>query len=267
MYGYIYLTTNLINNKIYVGQHKSSTIYDNYLGSGVNFKKALKKYGRNNFKKEILTTCDNEEELNLKEMYYIELYNAKDITIGYNISQGGKERFFTGLKHSELSKQKMSITAKNRVHKPTTSGNKWMHKGDIEKSVPSNLIDVYLAQGFQFGRLVKQVAWNKNKTKNDSEILYKQSLKRKELLNNHPIGCYGRKGKENSNFDLEKYNSLLKLGTEIYSFWYENGKCATKSKYKISDFMYEELCKDLNIIETKEHRFYIKSKAFKKRNK
>ena len=45
----IYKTTNLINGKIYIGQSNGKAKY--YLGSGINFKKALKKYGRKNFQK------------------------------------------------------------------------------------------------------------------------------------------------------------------------------------------------------------------------
>ncbi len=48
MYGYIYLTTNLINKKKYVGQHKSSKFDERYKGSGKLIKKAFKKYGKEN---------------------------------------------------------------------------------------------------------------------------------------------------------------------------------------------------------------------------
>ena len=49
MIGYIYLTTNLVNNKKYIGQHRSSTFDPSYLGSGTLFVKALKKYGKKKF--------------------------------------------------------------------------------------------------------------------------------------------------------------------------------------------------------------------------
>ena len=42
MYGYIYITTNLINNKIYIGQHKSKNYDKKYLGSGLLLKRAQK---------------------------------------------------------------------------------------------------------------------------------------------------------------------------------------------------------------------------------
>ena len=49
-YYYVYLTTNLINGKKYIGQHYGE-LDDYYLGSGSILKKAILKYGRKNFKK------------------------------------------------------------------------------------------------------------------------------------------------------------------------------------------------------------------------
>lgn len=92
MYGYIYLTTNLINNKKYIGQHRSDEFDSAYSGSGVLFVKALKKYHRSNFKTEILATCETEEELNEQEIAYISKYNAVEDLMFYNISYGGYRR-------------------------------------------------------------------------------------------------------------------------------------------------------------------------------
>lgn len=52
--GYIYKTTNLVNGKIYVGKRQMPHFDDSYYGSGTVFKAALKKYGKANFKREIL---------------------------------------------------------------------------------------------------------------------------------------------------------------------------------------------------------------------
>ena len=44
-YYYIYKTTNVVNNKIYIGKHKSKDLDNNYLGSGKILQLAVKKYG------------------------------------------------------------------------------------------------------------------------------------------------------------------------------------------------------------------------------
>ncbi len=51
MYYTIYQTTNLINNKIYLGQHKTNNPYDSYYGSGTALINSIKKYNKHNFKK------------------------------------------------------------------------------------------------------------------------------------------------------------------------------------------------------------------------
>lgn len=90
MYGFIYRTTNLINGRQYIGQHKYCGKIDKYyLGSGVALNNAIKKYGRENFKREIICTCGTLEELNQKEMYYIKLYNAVNNKNFYNLAVGG----------------------------------------------------------------------------------------------------------------------------------------------------------------------------------
>lgn len=85
---YIYLTTNLINGKKYIGQHKGLPD-DDYLGSGSTFLKALKKYGKENFSKEILCFCQTREEADKKEREIIQFYNAVEDKTFYNNSEGG----------------------------------------------------------------------------------------------------------------------------------------------------------------------------------
>jgi hypothetical protein len=63
---YIYKTTNLVNGKAYIGKHNGA-LTDDYLGSGTLLKCAIEKYGRENFKKEILYISKNEEENREKE--------------------------------------------------------------------------------------------------------------------------------------------------------------------------------------------------------
>jgi hypothetical protein len=88
MYYLIYKITNLINNKIYIGKHKTLDKNDSYFGSGSLLKNAILKYGINNFKKEIVFECLSEEEMeNREEEIVNEDFVARLDT--YNIQIGG----------------------------------------------------------------------------------------------------------------------------------------------------------------------------------
>jgi len=85
MYGYIYKTTNLINNKTYVGQHKSNKLeLSVYKGSGIILLEAFKKYGFDNFICELIESCESKEVLNEREKYWI-----NELKPDYNVSEGG----------------------------------------------------------------------------------------------------------------------------------------------------------------------------------
>lgn len=89
MYGYIYLTTNLVNGKKYIGQHKSKVFDSNYLGSGNLITQAIKKYGKKNFTVEVLEWCVSLDELNSREYHYTKSFNAVSSPQYYNLVEGG----------------------------------------------------------------------------------------------------------------------------------------------------------------------------------
>lgn len=113
----VYKITNLINNKIYIGKSKYNKC--DYYGSGVLIKKAINKYGINNFKKEIVEDCNNNDELNKKERFWINKFNSI-VPNGYNIAFGGEGGDnFTNNPNKEKIKEKISNilkTDKNPVH-------------------------------------------------------------------------------------------------------------------------------------------------------
>jgi len=81
----IYLITNLINSKQYVGRNETDNA--NYFGSGKYLNRAIKKYGKENFNKEILidpSEIDNKEELVLLESACILSLNTLNPN-GYNL--------------------------------------------------------------------------------------------------------------------------------------------------------------------------------------
>lgn len=85
----IYLHRNKINNKVYIGQTKNNPTRRWENGKGYKntyFGNAIQKYGWDNFEHEILETdIETVEEANQRETYYIELYNATNRDLGYNI--------------------------------------------------------------------------------------------------------------------------------------------------------------------------------------
>jgi hypothetical protein len=83
-YGYIYITTNKINSKRYIGQHKSKDWDSDYIGSGKLLHYAIKKYGIENFTCFPLAWAWNKEELNKLEIDYIAHYKPE-----YNLTKGG----------------------------------------------------------------------------------------------------------------------------------------------------------------------------------
>ena len=120
MYYFIYKTTNKINNKYYIGQHHTECIDDGYLGSGNVFLKALKKYGKDNFHREILEFADSPESLNELEKRYITMEDIQSDNCYNQMSGGGNGFIF-----SYDTKKKMSEAKKGKA--PWNKGKKgWM---------------------------------------------------------------------------------------------------------------------------------------------
>lgn len=119
MYGYIYKTVNLINNRMYIGKHCSENFDTTYYGSGKLLLRAIKKYGKKNFSVEVLEWCKTEEELNNREKYYIDFYKQKYGRICYNVAAGGTGGdVFAHASEEEkkLFKEKMTVINKQRCN-------------------------------------------------------------------------------------------------------------------------------------------------------
>lgn len=92
MHYLIYKITNKLNGKIYIGQHQTEDPNDGYMGSGTNIKRAIKKYGLENFSRDILYFCTDWDTMNnMEEVLVDEAFIARDDT--YNLQTGGKQGF------------------------------------------------------------------------------------------------------------------------------------------------------------------------------
>lgn len=144
MYHIVYLTTNLINQKIYVGVHSTYNLNDGYLGSGKILQRSINKYGMENFKIQILYYCLSDKDAYEIERQIVDLpFTLKTNT--YNIAIGGiggrreivssrlgktfeeifgvkksqeiKEKISRiGTKHTPESLIKISMASKNKKH-------------------------------------------------------------------------------------------------------------------------------------------------------
>ncbi len=117
-YGIIYKAINKINGKIYIGQtvkllHKRII---EHVCCALNkkdimyFHKAIRKYGKENFKWEIITQCNSRGELDKAEIDMIKKYNT--FGDGYNLNYGGEGN--AGFKHTEEARKKMSKAQKGK---------------------------------------------------------------------------------------------------------------------------------------------------------
>jgi group I intron endonuclease len=147
MFMYIYKITNLLNGKVYVGKHTCKNIENIYYGSGVAIKAAIRKYGKENFKKDVLCICKSEGELNKMEIKWIlKLGSFGD---GYNMTKGGegmlgrkptsreiekaRESRVAFYKDNPQAREKLSNLAKKRVGNKNSFYGKSLTREHIEK--------------------------------------------------------------------------------------------------------------------------------------
>jgi len=140
---FIYKTTNLLNNKFYIGMHSTSNLKDGYLGSGTHLRYAIRKYGIHNFKLEILEWCDTREELIEREKVLITENHINNPNC-YNLKNGGlgggkfysKEHQFkcsqsAGFKHGQRMQEDEEYRL-NYSKKISQANKKRYTRGDIK---------------------------------------------------------------------------------------------------------------------------------------
>ena len=197
----IYKTTNLINGKIYIGQDSKNN--PKYLGSGVIIIKAIKKYGKENFIKETIEHCETKENLDLKEIYWINYYNSVNPN-GYNISIGGGGCL--GCKISDKTKEKLSDVNKGKILSDETKQKiSEANKGKIftkthKDKISKNHADVNGKNNPMYGKTHSDEIKEKLKNINLGK---KASKKTKEKMSEQ------RKGEGNSKSKLTEQQVLM----------------------------------------------------------
>lgn len=172
----VYLHTNLINNKVYVGQTnniirrwRNNGIEYTYTQSHSLFGKAIQKYGWENFSHEILAEELTQEEANALEIYYIEQFNSCNPEWGYNLRAGGNG----GGALSQETKQKLREIAQN----------KGLWKGENN---PRHLDPLYGERNGMYGKHHSEETKQKiSEALKGRVVSEEQKLKTKEFMMNH----------------------------------------------------------------------------------
>tara|TARA_Y100001936_G_scaffold250255_1_gene302575 strand:- start:191 stop:916 length:726 start_codon:yes stop_codon:yes gene_type:complete len=210
-WGCIYKLTNTLNGKYYIGKsvqfkrrmiaHKNSKHLKTYLSH------AIRKYGWDAFKREIIIDNVPEEDLNQLEMSYIEIHDSTNPKKGYNVTKGGDGT--SGWIPTNQTKKKMSMSSKKHLaekgsihfHKKAkkwevrSAGGKGKYIGSFPtKELAEEALTKYIATGKMYLR---------TRTKGTGSITLTKSNTYKVIYKTKYIGCY--KTKELAEEALKQY--------------------------------------------------------------
>ena len=205
-YHYIYKTTNLKNGKYYIGMHSTNNLEDGYMGSGKRLRRSLIKYGKENFKSEILEFLPERKTLVEREKEIVNEELLKD-TLSMNLKQGGE-----GGTINDEHRKNLKIGA-SKYQK-----NKWLIDSDyrdkIKKLLLDNIVKNHLLGKINYNNFEgrKHTEDTKNKMRDVKIGMYVGEK-------NPSYGtCWITNGKENKKIKKEKINDYLCEG------WYKGRK-------------------------------------------
>lgn len=205
----IYRITNLINGKTYIGQHKyKDNPYDRYMGAGVILHQAYKKYGIENFIKDIIVAnIKDKETANKLEIKYIEYERISNGNGCYNIANGGEGS--SGCHLSEEHKKRISEANKGKEFSEEWKRNhSEVMKGHAAWNKGKKMSEEYCRKNSEGHK--GQVPWNKGIPRSEEE-----KKKMSESL----------KGKSHSEEMRKKISEGIK-GMR----WFNNGEICVRAK-------------------------------------
>lgn len=148
----VYMHTNLINNKKYIGITSLKNPHNRWRSDGSGYKRqtrfwnAIQKYGWENFKHEILLKNETKEYAEKVEKCLIRHYKTRNREYGYNITDGGEG--VSGWKPNDEWRRKQSELKKNQViseetRKKISKANKGHHVSDeTREKISKNHADI-----------------------------------------------------------------------------------------------------------------------------
>ena len=202
MYYIIYETTNLINGMKYRGCHTTENIDDAYLGSGIYFKRALIKYGKHAFHKEILCMCENIKEMIIKEAEFVNEEWVNDIRT-YNLQTGGLSYGILSTESKIKLSNSISMAHKNgKYDYSSLKGRDVWNKGKVDIYSKETIIKMQNAkinyEPWNKDKIGLQQSWNKGikvgPMEDNTKEKISKTLKEKYKLQEHHL-----KGKPSTN--------------------------------------------------------------------
>lgn len=140
-YHFLYRTTNLINDRFYIGIHSTRILEDGYLGSGKRLQFEIKKYGKENFKREILEYFENRKTLLEKEEQIVNITLLNNPLI-LNLAKGGGKIDYSLItdeikKKISLSRigKKLSEETKHKISNSISGKNHWNYGNKISEKL------------------------------------------------------------------------------------------------------------------------------------
>ena len=187
---HLYKITNNITGEYYIGKHNGWTQIDYrnrlYWGSGLKLNSSYKKYGKENFKYEIICYGTTEYIFELERKYVTVDLVENDVKclnltiggegVGYHTKES-KEKLRTARAKQVMSADMYEKRSKNNI------GMKWMNNGKIGSRIKPENFQMYLNNGYVFGRLQNYI--------NDE---YREKIKMKTTNQWHKVKESGHTG-------------------------------------------------------------------------
>lgn len=258
MYGYVYLITNEVNKKTYVGQHRSQTFDESYWGSGKLLSRAYRKYpGDSQWSRKVLEWCETQEDLDRREKFWIVETNSL-VPSGYNLLVSGyPTRGCRGPQISSSKKGKVPFNNGTRViyRDPSEAESLLIEgfvRGDLPRrkrtpdevqrikdsikglvcvtddisftKVPESEVPSYLSKGWRVGRpRMKQSSVNKMKESKSGTVGISKDSRRKTVPP-EDVDSYLKQG-WSLGYPAQDPESVEKMvNTKTGKIWVNNGK-------------------------------------------
>jgi len=210
---YVYKITNTINGMLYIGSHYGK-LKDSYIGSGLAISRAIEKYGKEVFKKEIIEVVDSKELLLIREAFWLTKFDCANNPAFYNLTNVAGGGFMSDGKTKEekniiREKQEIGRRAKRQqtVQKMLRTKQNWTEeqRNKVYKSISTSLNNLSERKKQQLAKIraKNSKAWRASLTAEQQNILNKknsESNKGRIITNEHKL--------KTSLTMKERYNSL-----------------------------------------------------------